>query len=211
MAPLLEIRDLRDTVPDGRRRRQGRRRGQLQGRAGSGARDRRRVRLRQERHLPDGDGSQRPDELHVDGRGDLQGRGHPRRLVERLRADPRRRDRDDLPGPDDVAEPGALDRRASSWKRCSCTTTCRRKEAQGAGARAAEGRRDPARRAPHRRLPAPVLRRHAAARDDRDGADQLARPAHRRRADDGARRDHAGADPRAARASCRTSSGRRSS
>ena len=73
----------------------------------------------------------------------------------------------------------------------------RRLEARGArrGARAAQGGRHPARRAAHRRLPAPVLGRHAPARDDRDGADQRPRPADRRRADDGARRDDPGADP----------------
>ena len=38
-----------------------------------------------------------------------------------------------------------------------------------------EGGRDPARRAADRRLPAPVLGRHAPARDDRDGADQRPR------------------------------------
>ena len=47
------------------------------------------------------------------------------------------------------------------------------------------------------RLPAPVLGRHAPARDDRDGADQRAGPADRGRADDGARRDDPGADPEA--------------
>ena len=51
-----------------------------------------------------------------------------------------------------------------------------------------------------RRLPAPVLGRHAPARDDRDGALVQPRPADRRRADDGARRDDPGADPRADRA-----------
>ena len=50
-----------------------------------------------------------------------------------------------------------------------------------------------------RRLSAPALRRHASARDDRDGARLRARAAHRRRADDGARRDHPGADSRPAR------------
>ena len=53
---------------------------------------------------------------------------------------------------------------------------------------------------PARLLPARVLRRHAPAHDDRHGADQLAEAAHRRRADDRARRDRAGADPRADRA-----------
>ena len=47
-------------------------------------------------------------------------------------------------------------------------------------------------------LPAPVLGRHAPARDDRDGARVRAEAADRRRADDRARRDDPGADPRAA-------------
>ena len=45
-------------------------------------------------------------------------------------------------------------------------------------------------------LPARVLRRHAPARDDRDGAHQRPQAADRRRADDRARRHRAGADPR---------------
>ena len=49
------------------------------------------------------------------------------------------------------------------------------------------------------RLPAPVLGRHAPARDDRDGARAQPGRADRRRADDRARRDGAGADPRADR------------
>ena len=61
--------------------------------------------------------------------------------------------------------------------------------------RAARARRHPAGARARRLLPARVLRRHAPARDDRDGA--VVRPvgAHRRRADDGARRDDPGADP----------------
>ena len=61
--------------------------------------------------------------------------------------------------------------------------------------------RDPERARPRPRLPAPVLGRHAPARDDRDGARPQSRRADRRRADDGARRDRAGADPRADRTS----------
>ena len=49
------------------------------------------------------------------------------------------------------------------------------------------------------RLPAPVLRRHAPARDDRHGAVAQARRDHRRRADHGARRDRPGAGDAAAR------------
>ena len=44
-------------------------------------------------------------------------------------------------------------------------------------------------------VPAPVLRRHAPARRDRDRAAQQSGPHHRRRADDRARRDDPGADP----------------
>ncbi len=49
-----------------------------------------------------------------------------------------------------------------------------------------------------RQLSASAVRRPAPARDDRDGARQRARPPDRRRADDGARRHRAGADPEAA-------------
>ena len=50
---------------------------------------------------------------------------------------------------------------------------------------------------------ASALGRPASAHHDRDGAGARARAADRRRADDGARRDHAGADPRAdPRAAC---------
>ena len=48
-------------------------------------------------------------------------------------------------------------------------------------------------------IPHQLSRRHAAARDDRDGAVLQPDAADRRRADDGARRDDPGADPRAAR------------
>ena len=65
----------------------------------------------------------------------------------------------------------------------------------GADGRAAPRGRDPEREPPRRRLPASVLGRDAAARDDRDGA--LVQPVapDRRRADDRARRDDPGADP----------------
>ena len=60
--------------------------------------------------------------------------------------------------------------------------------------------RYPAPGAAGRRLPAPVLRRHAAAGDDRHGAVALAADDHRRRADHGARRHRAGPDHRPAAA-----------
>ena len=57
----------------------------------------------------------------------------------------------------------------------------------------------PAARERARRLPAPVLRRHAPARDDRDGARVQPARADLRRADHRARRDDPGADPAADR------------
>ena len=56
--------------------------------------------------------------------------------------------------------------------------------------------RHPARQGAAALLSARVLRRHAPARDDRDGAVVLAQAAARRRADDRARRDDPGPDPR---------------
>ena len=50
-----------------------------------------------------------------------------------------------------------------------------------------------------RQLPARALRRHAPARDDRDGARPRSGGADRGRADDGARRHRPGADPRSDR------------
>ena len=77
----------------------------------------------------------------------------------------------------------------------------RRPARRGARDRAADAPRqgrhpDPDRRA--RPLSVGVLRRHAPARDDRPRADLRPEPAHRRRADDRARRHHPGADPRPA-------------
>ena len=64
---------------------------------------------------------------------------------------------------------------------------------------------------PARQLSAPVLGRHAPARDDRDGAGAGARAPHRRRAHHRARRHHPGADPRAARSRLSARPARRSS
>ena len=70
-----------------------------------------------------------------------------------------------------------------------------RAAARERGARGAcEGRHPVARRAT-RRLSASILRRHAPARRDRDRAPQRPGAHHRRRADDGARRDDPGPDP----------------
>ena len=60
-----------------------------------------------------------------------------------------------------------------------------------------QGSRSARSRAHHPRLSAPAVRRPAPARDDRHGAGAGAVGAGRRRADHGARRHHAGADPQA--------------
>ena len=81
----------------------------------------------------------------------------------------------------------------------------------GPGGRADGACRRPARGRAAALLPARVLRRHAPARDDRDGALLLAEAADRRRADHGARRHDPGADPRRAAPAARGDQRRRSS
>ncbi len=73
-----------------------------------------------------------------------------------------------------------------------------RKAARRARDRIARAGRHPGRVEPARRLSAPALGRHEPARDDRDGHRLQSATADRRRADDRARRDHPGADPRSA-------------
>ena len=70
--------------------------------------------------------------------------------------------------------------------------------AQGARHRASRPRRHPLARAAAQGLPAPAVGRHEPARDDRHGDCLQPEAADRRRADDRARRDHPGADPRTA-------------
>ena len=71
------------------------------------------------------------------------------------------------------------------------------KEADARARRDDAPRRHPLGGEAHARLPAPDVRRHAPARDDRHGAELQPEAPDRRRADDRARRDRAGADPRA--------------
>ena len=111
----------------------------------------------------------------------------------------RRRDRDDLPGP--AGEPRTRASRSPSSSMETLRAARRRLSARRARARALELLREveiPDARAPPRRLPAPALRRHGAARDDRDGDRLQPAPADRRRAHDRARRHRAGADARPA-------------
>ena len=136
----------------------------------------------------------RDPERDHDRRGPLQGPRPPQAVRRSDAGGARIRDRDDLPGPDDLPESrlsrGLADRRASARARA---------DVEGAGApprgRVARCGGHPAPRRARRRLSAPVLGRHAPARDDRDGALLQSRPPDRRRADDRTGRHDPGADP----------------
>ena len=193
--PLLDVRDLQRLVPDRGRARARRRPPLALDRARRGARHRRRVRLRQDR-LDDGrDAADPRPERDRRGAGAVPRARPVAGQPERDARGPRERDRDDLPGPDDGAHAGVHGRLADRG-----AASRAREPEQAAGARAhgrvAGGGRDLEPGAAARRLPAPVLGRHAPARDDRDGAVVQPVAADRRRADDGARRDDPGADPR---------------
>ena len=149
--------------------------------------------------------------LHVHGQALFDGATS---LAARARAaeDPRQGHRDDLPGPDDFAEPGVPDRRAS-WAR---RPRPQPRPQQGADPRAAPrdaaGRSaSPSPESAARELSARDVGRHAPAGDDRHGADQQPRAADRRRAHHRPRRHHSGPDPRAHRAACAPTSTRPSS
>ena len=125
---------------------------------------------------------------------------------------PRPRHRDDLPGPDDQPEPGPDHRGADGRDDPGPPEDRRKPRRAGRADRAA--RAWSASREPETRLksyPAPVLGRHAPARDDRDGARARAAADDRRRADDRPRRDDPGPGPRAAPRPDRRVAGRRSS
>ena len=110
----------------------------------------------------------------------------------------RRRDLDDLPGADELAEPGVHGRVPD---RGSAEAAPRPARVAGAAARAPAARRGRPRRAAGqaRRLPVPALRRRAAARDDRHGDRLRAEAADRRRADHRLGRHCTEADPGADR------------
>ena len=160
--------------------------------------DRRRVRLRQ---VGDQPGHPRPAQGHARPRSPARSGSTARSWSVADDEDDaraaRRQDGDDLPGPAVVAAPVLHGRRPD---RRGLPGAQRR--LQGGGPASARSRCSSRVGIPNagqagRRLPAPVLRRHAPARHDRDGAGQRPQAAHRRRADHGARRDRAGADPRA--------------
>ena len=100
---------------------------------------------------------------------------------------------DDLPGRARLAEPGQDDRLPADR---GDPAAHRREQVGGASSARSSCSREVGVQTPRTRLdavPARVLGRHAPARDDRDGARLRPGAADRRRADDGARRDDAGA------------------
>src|SRR5205823_7613291 len=94
-------------------------------------------------------------------------------------------DRDDLPGPDVLAEPRAPGRRGDRAG-AALARAGRRPGRATARGRAHGPRRDPRAAAPLPQLPARVQRRHAPADPDRDGARRAPTAAAGGRADDGA-------------------------
>ena len=151
---------------------------------------------------PPGQDRRRPDPATT------AGTSRPARRAE-MRQDPRQRDLHDLPGADDLAEPGLHHRRAdrrghapAPGPRAAATPWTRRSRCSSSSASR--------RRAAGQGVPAPDLRRHAAARDDRHGAGLQPEAADRRRADHRARRHHPGPDPRPAARAAGASSAWRS-
>ena len=116
-----------------------------------------------------------------------------------LRALRGRRIGDDLPGPDDLAQPRARRSAVSSPRRVIAHQRVTPKQAEAKAIELLELVSIPDAPTARRVVPARAVRRHAPAGDDRHGHRQRSRRADRRRADHRARRHGAGADPRAAR------------
>ena len=115
----------------------------------------------------------------------------------------RRRDRAHLPGADDLVQPGAHRRRPDRGSDPAAPEDEQEGRLRPRHRVAADGGRA-ARRGPRPRVRPPAQRRSAPARHDRHGPRRRPDAAHRRRADDGARRDHPGSDPRPAARRCRS-------
>ena len=194
--PLLEIRDLRVTYRDRRGPAARRTRRRPDGRAparwsawpGSPAAASRRWPApscgcsRKDAHGRPARCSFDGDDVLTMRWGDLRARALGRRV-------------DRLPGRAALAQPGAPGRRPDRRADPSCTSrACRTRRSTARVGELLEQVGLP--RGARPGLPAPALRRAAAAGDDRDGA-RLPTPAdRRRRADHRARRDGAGAGPR---------------
>ena len=158
------------------------------------ARHGRRVGLREDDDDPRADGPAAADGVRLGSRPPRRRRRARARRGDG-RAAPLEGHRDGLPGRDECVRPGAGASATRSSSRWSSTGT--RADARQPAASASCSR--PVGIPPERaqKLPARALGRDAPASRDRDGARVLAARPARRRADDGARRDGAGAGPRA--------------
>ena len=121
---------------------------------------------------------------------------HPRPVAAAAAADRRQGHGDDLPGadvePQSRASPSAS--RSSEALKAHLDLDREERRRRAMYLLSAVGIAD--RRAAPAGVSAPALRRHEPARHDRHGARLPAEAPDRRRADDGARRDHPGPDPR---------------
>ena len=122
-------------------------------------------------------------------------RTSPRSRTSEMRKLRGNRPDDDLPGADELAEPGLHHRPADLRNPAPAQPACRAPRRMKRAEALLEEVQIPEPEARLRQYPAPALRRPAPARDDRHGARQPSRRADRRRADDRARRHRAGADP----------------
>ena len=141
-----------------------------------------------------------PAKARVGRLGAARRAGTGRRAARHAGTGARQAHRHDLPGPVELPQSGASHRPAArrGARPASRPARARPREAEALRLLDQVGIADAAPAAV--RLSASALRRPEPARHDRHGAGRPARPAGRRRADDGARRHHPGADPRAAAA-----------
>ena len=143
-------------------------------------RDRRRVRVRQEPHRV----GHRPAD-HPAGRGQcppaaIRGDRTADRLPRRAARPARQLDGDGVPGPDELAEPDQEGRQAAR-RGGDRAPGCLEVRGMVEGGRPAAGRPDTRGESEGQAVPVRVLRRHAAAGDDRHGADGQPFAADRRR------------------------------
>ena len=140
-----------------------------------------------------------PKTAQDQGIGDLPRHRAARHEAEGAQPDPRQPHRDDLPGPDDLAEPRVLGGVAAGRGRAGPPQGRVEVGRVDPGGRPAPARGHPEPAEPGEELPARVLRRHAPAGRDRHGDGQRPRGDHRRRADHRPRRHRPGSgarDPR---------------
>ena len=128
------------------------------------------------------------------GQRHVRGRQPARAPRRRAPQGARRADLGDLPGPADQPASALQDRVADLRDDPGARPVGLEEGGDDPDDRAASAGGHPEARHPGERLPAPVLGRHAAARDDRDGPRPRAQAHHRRRAHHGARRDRPGPD-----------------